>query len=146
MIEKKNSEKLEGIINEIKQNFSKQDIEDEIQKLSKIDVSIPIKQLNELSVFLSKKFKDVGHDQSDIETNILKIKSSLMSDKEKSLAKMKIKKKIDEIKKQIGQLENNLTFIKSEKSDNSIFDSVHNQIEEFNKDLILQKKKLSLFI
>ena len=146
MIEKKNSEKLEGIINEIKQNFSKQDIEDEIQKLSDIDVSIPIKQLNELSVFLSKKFKDVGHDQSDIETNILKIKSSLMSDKEKSLAKMKIKKKIDEIKKQIGQLENNLTFIKSEKSDNSIFDSVHNQIEEFNKDLILQKKKLSLFI
>ena len=50
------------------------------------------------------------------------------------------------LKKQIGQLENNLTFIKSEKSDNSIFDSVHNQIEEFNKDLILQKKKLSLFI
>ena len=146
MIEKKNSEKLEGIINEIKQNFSKQDIEDEIQKLSDIDVSIPIKQLNELSVFLSKKFKDVGHDQSDIETNILKIKSSLMSDKEKSLAKMKIKKKIDEIKKQIGQLENNLTFIKSEKSDSSIFDSVHNQIEKFNKDLILQKKKLSHFI
>ena len=36
--------------------------------------------------------------------------------------------------------------LKSEKSDNSIFDSVHNQIEEFNKDLILQKKKLSLFI
>ena len=69
-----------------------------------------------------------------------------MSDKEKSLAKMKIKKKIDEIKKQIGQLENNLTFIKSEKSDNSIFDSVHNQIEEFNKDLILQKKNFSLFI
>ena len=146
MIEKKNSEKVEGIINEIKQNFSKQDIEDEIQKLSDIDVSIPIKQLNELSVFLSKKFKDVGHDQSDIETNILKIKSSLMSDKEKSLAKMKIKKKIDEIKKQIGQLENNLTFIKSEKSDNSIFDSVHNQIEKFNKDLTLQKKKLSHFI
>ena len=146
MIEEKNSEKLKGIINEIKQNFSKQDIEDEIQKLSEIDVSIPIKQLNELSVFLSKKFKDVGHDQSDIETNIMKIKSSLMSDREKSLAKMKIKKKIDEIKKQIGQLENNLTFIKSGKSDNSIFDSVHNQIERFNKDLILQKKKLSHFI
>ncbi|GIR97872.1 MAG: hypothetical protein CM15mP101_02420 [Flavobacteriaceae bacterium] len=146
MIEKKNSEKIKGIINEIKQNFSKQDIEDEIQKLSNIEVSIPIKQLNELSVFLSKKFKDEGHVQSDIDKNISKIKSSLMSDEEKSLAKMKIKKKIDEIKKQIGQLENNLTFIKSEKSDNSIFDSVHNQIEKFNKDLILQKKKLSHFI
>ena len=69
-----------------------------------------------------------------------------MSDQEKSLAKMKIKKKIDEIKKQIGQLENNLTFIKSEKSDNSIFNNVHNQIEKFNQDLILQKKKLSQFI
>ena len=146
IIEKKNSEKLEGIINEIKQNFSKQNIDDEIQKLSDIDVSIPIKQLNELSVFLSKKFKDVGHDQSDIDKNILKIKSRLMSDQEKSLAKIKIKKKIDEIKKQIGQLENNLTFIKSEKSDNSIFDNVHSQIEKFNKDLILQKKKLSHFI
>ena len=146
MIEKKNSEKIKGIINEIKQNLSKQNIDDEIQKLSNIEVSIPIKQLNELSVFLSKKFKDEGHVQSDIDKNISKIKSSLMSDEEKSLAKMKIKKKIDEIKKQIGQLENNLTFIKSEKSDNSIFNNVHNQIEKFNQDLILQKKKLSHFI
>ena len=146
MIEKKNSEKIKGIINEIKQNLSKQNIDDEIQKLSNIEVSIPIKQLNKLSVFLSKKFKDEGHVQSDIDKNISKIKSSLMSDEEKSLAKMKIKKKIDEIKKQIGQLENNLTFIKSEKSDNSIFNNVHNQIEKFNQDLILQKKKLSHFI
>ena len=146
MIEKKNSEKIKGIINEIKQNLSKQNIDDEIQKLSNIEVSIPIKQLNELSVFLSKKFKDEGHVQSDIDKNISKIKSSLMSDEEKNLAKMKIKKKIDQIKKQIGQLENNLTFIKSEKSDNSIFNNVHNQIEKFNQDLILQKKKLSHFI
>ena len=146
MIEKKNSEKIKGIINEIKQNLSKQNIDDEIQKLSNIEVSIPIKQLNELSVFLSKKFKDEGHVQSDIDNNISKIKSSLMSDEEKNLAKMKIKKKIDQIKKQIGQLENNLTFIKSEKSDNSIFNNVHNQIEKFNQDLILQKKKLSHFI
>ena len=51
MIEKKNTEKIKGIINEIKQNLTKQNIDDEIQKLSKIDVSIPIKQLNELSVF-----------------------------------------------------------------------------------------------
>ena len=69
-----------------------------------------------------------------------------MSSEERNLAKMKIKKKIDVIKKQIGQLENNLTFIKSEKSDNSIFNNVHNQIEKFNQDLILQKKKLSHFI
>ena len=146
MIEKKNTEKIKGIINEIKQNLTKQNIDDEIQKLSKIDVSIPIKQLNELSVFLNKKFKDEGHVQSDIDKNISKIKSSLMSSEERNLAKMKIKKKIDVIKKQIGQLENNLTFIKSEKSDNSIFNNVHNQIEKFNQDLILQKKKLSNFI
>ena len=68
-----------------------------------------------------------------------------MSEKEKTLAKLKIKKKIDEIKKQIGQLENNLTFIKSDKTD-SIFKNVHNQIEKFNNDLILQKKKLNYFI
>ena len=145
-IEKKNSEKIEGIINEIKKNFSKQNIDDEIQKLSEIDVSIPIRQLNELSNFLSKKFRDVGHNQSDIESNILKIKSSLMSDEEKNLTKMKIKKRIDDIKKQIGQLENNLTFVKSENDNISIFDNVHNQIEKFNEDLILQKKKLSHFI
>ena len=145
-IEKKNSEKIEGIINEIKKNFSKQNIDDEIQKLSDINVSIPIRQLNELSNFLSKKFRDVGHNQSDIESNILKIKSSLMSDEEKNLTKMKIKKRIDDIKKQIGQLENNLTFVKSENDNISIFDNVHNQIEKFNEDLILQKKKLSHFI
>ena len=68
-----------------------------------------------------------------------------MSEKEKTQAKIKIKKKIDEIKKQIGQLENNLTFIKSDKAD-SIFKNVHNQIEKFNNDLILQKKKLNYFI
>ena len=145
-IEKKNTEKLTLIIKEIKENFSKQNINDEIQKLSDIDVSIPIKQLNELSNFLSKKFKDRGHNQSDIDTNILKIKSSLMSDEEKILAKIKIKKRIDDIKKQIGQLENNLTFIKSDKADNSIFKNVHSQIEKFNQDLILQEKKLSHFI
>ena len=143
--EKKNSERIDKVINEIKENLSKQNIDDEIKKLSDVDVSIPIKQLNELSDFLSKKFKDVGHHQSDIDSNILKIKSSLMSEKEKTQAKIKIKKKIDEIKKQIGQLENNLTFIKSDKAD-SIFKNVHNQIEKFNNDLILQKKKLNYFI
>ena len=143
--EKKNFERINKVINEIKENLSKQNIDDEIKKLSDVDVSIPIKQLNELSDFLSKKFKDVGHLQSDIDSNILKIKSSLMSEKEKTQAKIKIKKKIDEIKKQIGQLENNLTFIKSDKAD-SIFKNVHNQIEKFNNDLILQKKKLNYFI
>ena len=68
-----------------------------------------------------------------------------MSEKENTQATIKIKKKIDEIKKQIGQLENNLTFIKSDKAD-SIFKNVHNQIEKFNNDLILQKKKLNYFI
>ena len=68
-----------------------------------------------------------------------------MSEKEKTQAKIKIKKKIDEIIKQIGQLDNNLTFIKSDKGD-SIFKNVHNQIEKFNNDLILQKKKLNYFI
>ena len=143
--EKKNFERIDNIINEIKENLSKQNIDDEIEKLSEIDISIPIKQLNELSDFLGKKFKDVGHLQSDIDSNILKIKSVLMSEKDKTLAKIKIKKKIDEIKKQIGQLENNLTFIKSDKAD-SIFNSVHNQIKKFNNDLILQKKKLNHFI
>ena len=143
--EKKNFERIDDIINEIKENLSKQNIDDEIEKLSEIDVSIPIKQLNELSDSLGKKFKDVGHLQSDIDSNILKIKSVLMSEKDKTLAKIKIKKKIDEIKKQIGQLENNLTFIKSDTAD-SIFNSVHNQIKKFNNDLILQKKKLNHFI
>ena len=35
-------------------------------------------------------------------------------------------------------------FIKSEKSDNSIFNNVHNQIEKFNQDLILQNPKLKI--
>ena len=143
--EKKNFERIHDIISEIKENLSKQNIDDEIEKLSEIDVSIPIKQLNELSDFLGKKFKDVGHLQPDIDSNILKIKSVLMSDKDKTLAKIKIKKKIDEIKKQIGQLENNLTFIKSDTAD-SIFNNVHNQIKKFNNDLILQKEKLNHFI
>lgn len=55
-----------------------------------------------------------------------------------------IKKKIDEVKAQINQLENNLLFFSNVKSDNPLVKEVHNNIKGHKEALKLWKEKLSL--
>ena len=57
--------------------------------------------------------------------------------------KNKIIKKIEDYKKQISQLENNLTFV-SEKSDTSIFSNVHSNIDSFKREIEKLEKNLNL--
>ena len=54
-----------------------------------------------------------------------------------------IRKKIDEVKSQINQLENNLQFFTNVDDDNPLVKEVHNNIKEHKKSLKLWKSKLS---
>lgn len=54
-----------------------------------------------------------------------------------------IRKKIDEIVREIQQLENNLGFFSNAKDDNPLVINVKNRVNEFKDDLSIWKKKLS---
>ncbi|MGJ8745147.1 DUF349 domain-containing protein [Polaribacter sp.] len=54
-----------------------------------------------------------------------------------------VRKKIDEIVKEIQQLENNLGFFSNAKADNPLVVNVRNRVDEFKKDLGIWKDKLS---
>ena len=54
-----------------------------------------------------------------------------------------VRKKIDEVVKEIQQLENNLGFFSNAKADNPLVLNVRNRVNEFKEDLALWKEKLS---
>ena len=54
-----------------------------------------------------------------------------------------IRKRIDEVKSEINQLENNLQFFSNVKSDNPLVKDVHKNIEKHKSDLDLWKTKLT---
>ena len=54
-----------------------------------------------------------------------------------------VRKKIDEVVREIQQLENNLGFFSNAKGDNPLVKNVRNQIDEFKDELSLWKTKLS---
>ena len=53
-----------------------------------------------------------------------------------------IRKKIDEVKSQINQLENNLQFFTNVEDDNPLVKEVHNNIKAHKESLNLWKNKL----
>ena len=66
-----------------------------------------------------------------------------MNDGEKNNEKVKLRKKIDDLNKQISQLENNLNFIKKG-SDNKVLDGVYSDIEKLKTQLQKNEKKYTL--
>ena len=54
-----------------------------------------------------------------------------------------IRKKIDEITREIQQLENNLSFFSSTETDNPLILNVKTKVNEFKEDLDVWKKKLN---
>ncbi|MGB0880131.1 MAG: DUF349 domain-containing protein [Polaribacter sp.] len=54
-----------------------------------------------------------------------------------------VRKKIDEITREIQQLENNLSFFSSTKTDNPLILNVKTKVNEFKEDLAVWKKKLN---
>ena len=53
-----------------------------------------------------------------------------------------VRRKIDELTKEIKQLENNISFISNASKDNPLIKNVYNNIENYNKDLNVWKKKI----
>ena len=56
---------------------------------------------------------------------------------------MFVRKKIDEVVKEIQQLENNLGFFSNAKDDNPLVINVKKRVNEFKNDLVIWKQKLS---
>jgi uncharacterized protein YlzI (FlbEa/FlbD family) len=54
-----------------------------------------------------------------------------------------VRKKIDEVVREIQQLENNLGFFSNAKADNPLVVNVKNKVNEFKDDLSIWKEKLS---
>ncbi len=54
-----------------------------------------------------------------------------------------VRRKIDELTKEIKQLENNISFISNASADNPLVKNVYTNIENYNKNLEVWKKKLS---
>jgi hypothetical protein len=54
-----------------------------------------------------------------------------------------VRKKIDEINKEIQQLENNIGFFSNTSGDNPLLKNVRDNISKHNDDLIIWKEKLS---
>ena len=92
---------------------------------------------------VTQQLKLTGLNKNEIEANILKIKSKLIDDSEKRSEKIRLRKKIEDLTKQISQLENNLNFIKTG-SDNKVLDGVYNDIEKLKNQLNKNEKKYIL--
>jgi hypothetical protein len=56
---------------------------------------------------------------------------------------MFVRKKIDDVAREIQQLENNLSFFSNAKDDNPLVLKVKNSVNAFKDDLIILNKKLS---
>jgi len=54
-----------------------------------------------------------------------------------------VKRKVDEITKEIKQLENNISFISNASADNPLVKNVYNNIDNHKRELEIWKKKIS---
>jgi hypothetical protein len=92
-------------------------------------------------------FSNLNMDRAEIE--MLKYENKLTSLKDSDDTRnldnerIFIRKKIDEVKSQINQLENNLQFFTNVKDDNPLVKEVHNNINEHKQNLDLWKTKLT---
>ena len=127
----------------MKNNFSIKNITTTIDEWAKIQKKNSSNDLLDLIKLLNKELNNLGLTKNEIESHILKVKTKLMDDNEKNTEKIKLRKKIEDLSKQISQLENNLNFIK-EGSDNKVLDGVYSDIEKLKTQLQKNEKKYTL--
>jgi len=127
----------------LKNNFSIEKISTTIDEWAKIQKKNSSKDLLDLIKLLNKEFKNLGLTKNEIESHVLKVKTKLMDDNEKNTEKIKLRKKIQDLSKQISQLENNLNFFKKG-SDNKVLDGVYSDIEKLKIQLQKNEKKYTL--
>ena len=136
-------DKKNNLIEDLKNDFSLEKINIITEEWAKIDNKNSSKELTGLISLVTQQLKLTGLTKNEIEANILKIKSKLIDDSEKRSEKIRLRKKIEDLTKQISQLENNLNFIKTG-SDNKVLDGVYNDIEKLKNQLNKNEKKYIL--
>ena len=131
------------LIENLKNNFSIENITTTIDEWAKIQKKNSSNDLLDLIKLLNKELNNLGLTKNEIESHVLKVKTKLMDDNEKNTEKIKLRKKIEDLSKQISQLENNLNFIKKG-SDNKVLDGVYSDIEKLKTQLQKNEKKYTL--
>ena len=140
---KENTNLKKNLVQELKDNFSIEKINQVTTQWEKIGKTSNSKELGSLISIVEKESKKIGLSEKEIESHIIKIKSKLMNEGEKNNEKLKLRKRIDDLNKQISQLENNLNFIKKG-SDSKFLDGVYNDIEKLKSQLQKNEKKYTL--
>ena len=90
----------------MKNNFSIENITTTIDEWAKIQKKNSSNDLLDLIKLLNKELNNLGLTKNEIESHVLKVKTKLMDDNEKNTEKIKLRKKIEDLSKQISQLEN----------------------------------------
>jgi TRAP-type mannitol/chloroaromatic compound transport system substrate-binding protein len=95
---------------------------------------------------LDSAYKKLGLDKEQSE--FLKFKNLVDSYAEENNSRkldheqLFVRKKVDEITREIKQLENNISFISNASEDNPLVQNVYKNIDNYKKDLEVWKKKL----
>ena len=142
-VEKEKINVKKNLVEQLKNNFSVEKIIQVTQEWEKIGKTSKSNELSSLISVVKKESKKIGLSDKELEAHINMIKSKLMNDGEKNNEKVKLRKKIDDLNKQISQLENNLNFIKKG-SDSKVLDGVYSDIEKLKSQLQKNEKKYTL--
>ena len=118
-------------------------MDSKIEEWKRLEYTGSIKEEKEFLTVIKKELENENKKSDEIEIELSKIKSRILDKDSINSEKNKIIKKIEDYKKQISQLENNLTFV-SEKSDTSIFSNVHSNIDSFKREIEKLEKNLNL--
>ena len=89
---------------------------------------------------IKKLLIELGTKKSEIENKISDIKSRLMSTDQKNIELKNINNKIDSLKKEVSQQENNLSFFNENSKENKLLKTVHDKIKKNKNELELLKK------
>jgi len=128
---------------ELLKNLNLKNMDSKIEEWKSLEYTGSIKEEKEFLIVIKKELESENKKSDEIETELSKIKSRILDKDSINSEKNKIIKKIEDYKKQISQLENNLTFV-SEKSDTSIFSNVHSNIDSFKREIEKLEKNLNL--
>lgn len=128
---------------ELLKNLNLKNMNSKIEEWKSLEYTGSIKEEKEFLTVIKKELENENKKSDEIEIELSKIKSRILDKDSINYEKNKIIKKIEDYKKQISQLENNLTFV-SEKSDTSIFSNVHSNIDSFKREIEKLEKNLNL--
>ena len=128
---------------ELLKNLNLKNMDSKIEEWKSLEYTGAIKEEKEFLTVIKKELENENKKSDEIEIELSKIKSRILDKDSINSEKNKIIKKIEDYKKQISQLENNLTFV-SEKSDTSIFSNVHSNIDSFKREIEKLEKNLNL--